>query len=136
MDEDGDAHPKVKLAGAKTTWPGRKEIYRHPGWREDVILLEGEPEPEGYARLLRPVMRQGKLVPGSLPPLGEVWEHAQASMRALPEQYRALKDAPAYPVRFGEDVQALRAQAAREASVNLPDESAANTNGKARSKRG
>jgi nicotinate phosphoribosyltransferase len=134
VDEDGGAHPKVKLAGPKTTWPGRKEIYRHPGWREDVILLEGEPAPEGYTRLLRPVMRQGKLVPGSLPPLGEVWEHAQASLRALPEQYRALKDAATYPVRFGEDVQALRAQAAREASVNLPDESAANTNGKARTK--
>src|SRR5215831_8488119 len=59
MDEDGGAHPKVKLAGSKTTWPGRKEIYRHPGWREDVMLLEGEPAPEGYTRLLRPVMRQG-----------------------------------------------------------------------------
>ena len=136
MDEDGGAHPKVKLAGAKTTWPGRKEIYRHPEWHEDVILLEGEPEPEGYSRLLRPVMRQGRLVPGSLPPLSEVWEHAQANLRALPEQYRALKDAPAYPVRFGEDVQALRAEAAREASANLPDESAANTNGKRAAKRG
>ena len=135
VEEDGGAHPKVKLAGAKTTWPGRKEIYRHPEWREDVIQLEGEPGPEGYTRLLRPVMRQGKLVPGSLPPLGEVWEHAQASLRALPERYRALKDAPAYPVRFGEDVQALRAAAAREASVNLPDENAAPTNGKTRTKR-
>jgi nicotinate phosphoribosyltransferase len=86
VDEDGGAHPKVKLAGAKTTWPGRKEIYRHPQWREDVILLEDEPAPEGYTRLLRPVLRQGKLVPGSMPPLGEVWEHAQASLRALPEQ--------------------------------------------------
>ena len=135
VEDDGSAHPKVKLAGAKTTWPGRKEIYRHPEWREDVIQLEGEPGPEGYTRLLRPVMRQGKLVPGSLPPLGEVWEHAQASLRALPERYRALKDAPAYPVRFGEDVQALRAAAAREASVNLPDENAAPTNGKTRTKR-
>jgi nicotinate phosphoribosyltransferase len=80
-------------------------------------------------------MRQGKLVPGSLPPLSEVWEQAQASLRALPEQYRALKDAPAYPVRFGEDVQSLRADAAREASVNLPEDSAANTNGKTRTKR-
>ena len=100
-----------------------------------MILLEGEPEPEGYTRLLRPVMRQGKLVPGSLPPLGEVWEHAQASLRALPEQYRALKDAPAYPVRFGEDVQALRAEAAREASVNLPDDRATSTNGNTKLKR-
>ena len=47
VDEDGGAHPKLKLAGAKTTWPGRKEIYRHPEWHEDVIQLEDEPAPEG-----------------------------------------------------------------------------------------
>jgi nicotinate phosphoribosyltransferase len=136
VEEDGSQRPKVKLAGVKTTWPGRKEVYRHAEWREDVIQLEGEPAPEGYTRLLRPVMRQGKIVPGSLPPLSEVWEHAQANLRALPEQYRALKDAPTYPVRFGEDIQALRAEAAREASVNLPGDGEAATNSKARTRRG
>jgi nicotinate phosphoribosyltransferase len=136
VEEDGSQRPKVKLAGVKTTWPGRKEVYRHAEWREDVIQLEGEPAPEGYTRLLRPVMRQGKIVPGSLPPLGEVWEHAQANLRALPEQYRALKDAPMYPVRFGEDIQSLRAEAAREASVNLPGDGEAATNSKARTRRG
>jgi nicotinate phosphoribosyltransferase len=111
VDEDAIEHPKLKLAGSKTTWPGRKEVYRHPAWEEDVIQLEGEPAPEGYTRLLRPVMRAGRMVPGSLPPLSEVWELAQANLARLPERYRALIANEAYPVRFSAGLQRLRAEA-------------------------
>src|SRR5579864_4251698 len=89
-DEDGAEHPKLKLAAEKTTWPGRKAVYRHPQWEEDVVQLESEPAPPGYQRVLRPVMRQGRIIPGSLPPLSEIWELAQANLRALPEPYHAL----------------------------------------------
>ncbi len=111
VDEDAIEHPKLKLAGSKTTWPGRKEVYRHPAWEEDVIQLEGEPAPEGYTRLLRPVMRAGRMVPGSLPPLSEVWELAQANLARLPERYRALIATKPYPVRFSAGLQRLRAEA-------------------------
>jgi nicotinate phosphoribosyltransferase len=111
VDGEGVEHPRLKLAGSKTTWPGRKEVYRQPAWKEDVIQLEGEPAPEGYLRLLRPVMRGGRLVPGSLPPLSEVWELAQANLAALPEPYRALKAGTPYPVRFSAGLQRLRAEA-------------------------
>jgi nicotinate phosphoribosyltransferase len=114
VDEEGTGHAKVKVAGTKSTWPGRKEIYRHPQWQEDVIQLEGEPPPDGYMRLLRPVMRQGRIVSGSLPPLGEIWELAQVSLHSLPERYHALQGAPAYPVRFSEGLQALRVAATQE----------------------
>lgn len=117
VDEDGVEHPKLKLAGAKTTWPGRKEIYRHPDWAEDIVQLEGEPAPEGYARLLRPVMRAGRMVPGSLPPLSEVWELAQANLAQLPDRYRALKAQEQYPVRFSAGLQRLRADATALAQV-------------------
>ena len=100
VDADGAGHAKMKLAGPKSTLPGRKEVYRHPHWKEDVIQLEGESAPPGYTRLLRPVMRQGRIVAGSLPPLGEVWEQAQANLAALPEPYRALIATEPYPVRF------------------------------------
>lgn len=108
---DGTEHPKLKLAGDKTTWPGRKEVYRHPHWEEDVVQLAAEPAPSGYTRLLRPVMRAGRVVPGSLPPLSEIWELAQANLRGLPDQYRALSVTTPYPVRFSEALQALRAEA-------------------------
>ena len=111
VEEDGNGHPKLKIAGSKTTWPGRKEVYRHPEWREDVIQLANEPAPAGYTRLLRPVMRQGRIIPGSLPPLSEVWELAQANLRSLPDAYRELTSAQPYPVRFSEALQALRTEA-------------------------
>src|SRR6185437_9979041 len=117
VGEDAVEHPKLKLAGSKTTWPGRKEVYRHPAWEEDVIQLEGEPAPEGYTRLLRPVMRAGRMVPGSLPPLSEVWELAQANLARLPERYRALIANEAYPVRFSAGLQRLRAEATAQAKA-------------------
>lgn len=127
VDEDAVEHPKLKLAGIKTTWPGRKEVYRHPVWEEDVIQLEGEPAPAGYARLLRPVMRAGRLVPGSLPPLSEVWELAQANLAKLPERYRALIAQEPYPVRFSAGLQRLQAEATAQAmaQANIQAEAAA-----------
>src|SRR5712692_10627144 len=113
VDEAGTEYPKVKTAGPKSTWPGKKEIYRHPNWEEDIIQLAHEPRPDNYQRLLRPVMRNGEMIPGSLPPLSEIRELAQQNLRALPVQYRALSIEQPYPVHFSEGLQALRKQAAQ-----------------------
>ena len=112
VDEDGTEHPTIKTAGPKSTWPGKKEVYRHPHWEEDVIQLAHEAQPEGYHRLLRPVMRKGEILPGSLPPLSEIRELAQYNLQQLPLQYRTLETPQVYPVRFSADLQALRQQAA------------------------
>jgi nicotinate phosphoribosyltransferase len=112
VDEDGTEHPTIKTAGAKSTWPGKKEIYRHPHWEEDVVQLTQEPHPEHYHRLLRPVMHNGQIIPGSLPPLSEIRELAQYNLQMLPEQYRTLEAPRPYPVRFSEGIQTLRKQAA------------------------
>ncbi len=111
VDETGTEHPKVKIAGAKSTWPGKKEVYRHPAWQEDVIQLAHEPRPQNYQRLLRPAMRNGEMVPGSLPPLSEIRELAQQNLRQLPDAYHALKVEAPYPVRISDGLQALRTQA-------------------------
>ncbi len=111
VDEAGDEFPKMKVAGEKSTWPGKKEIYRHPEWKEDVIQLAQEPHPPHYQRLLRPVMRNGEIIPGSLPPLSEIRELAQQNLASLPIQYRALTVDQPYPVRFSEGLQSLRKQA-------------------------
>ncbi len=111
VEEDGEERPKLKVAGDKTTWPGRKEVYRHPHWLEDVVQLEREPAPEGYTRLLRPVMRNGRIVPGSLPPLSEVWELAQANLHAMPAHLRVLKAEQPYPVRYSDALRAMRDEA-------------------------
>ncbi len=111
VDETGTEYPKVKIAGPKTTWPGKKEIYRHPQWEEDIVQLALEPRPDNYHRLLRPVMRNGEMIPGSLPPLSEIRELAQQNLKMLPGRYRALTVEQPYPVRFSEGLQALRRQA-------------------------
>lgn len=117
VDETGTEHPKVKIAGSKSTWPGKKELYRHPQWEEDVIQLAHEPRPENYQRLLRPVMRNGEMIPGSLPPLSEIRELAQQNLEQLPTHYRAFSVEEPYPVRFSEGLQALRTQAAQLVGV-------------------
>ena len=121
VEADGSEHPKLKVAGEKSTWPGRKEVYRHPEWQEDVIQLAQEPAPTGYLRLLRPVMRQGRIIPGSLPPLSEVWELAQATLRALPDRWRALRVDELYPVRFSEALQSMRAEASAANGTAQPE---------------
>ncbi|GER86049.1 nicotinate phosphoribosyltransferase [Dictyobacter vulcani] len=122
VDEIGTEYPKIKIAGAKSTWPGKKEIYRHPNWQEDVIQLSHEPRPDNYHRLLKPIMRNGEIVPGSLPPLSEIRELAQYNLNLLPEHYRQLTVEDPYPVRFSEGLQSLRKQAIEMVgSSNLND---------------
>jgi nicotinate phosphoribosyltransferase len=121
VDETGTEYPKVKIAGEKSTWPGKKEIYRHPQWKEDIIQLAHEPRPENYHRLLRPVMRNGEMIPGSLPPLSEIRELAQQNLSLLPSQYRALSAEQPYPVRFSPALQALRKQATQNAGKTTPE---------------
>ena len=119
VDEVGTETPKMKFAGDKSTWPGKKEIYRHPEWKEDVIQLAHELQPTGYHRILRPVMRNGEMIPGSLPPLSEIRELAQQNLASLPKEYRALAVEQPYPVRFSEGLQSLRKQAAQLVGKSL-----------------
>ena len=112
LDERGESRAIVKAAdAAKSTWPGRKELYRRAGFEGDVIQLSSEAPPPQAERVLRPVVVKGQVLPGSTPPLSEVWENAQANLRALPEQYKALTGAPTYPVEFSAALRALRAEA-------------------------
>ena len=43
--EGGDDPARIKLAGEKSTWPGRKLVYRIGEFEEDVIQLDDEPAP-------------------------------------------------------------------------------------------
>ena len=80
---DGTANPHeapIKVAGPKSTWPGKKQVSRIGEFREDVIHLEDEaPLPDGRS-LLQPVLRGGEFMPGVLPSLGEIRERAAASL--------------------------------------------------------
>lgn len=107
-EEAGIGEPKIKVAGPKSTWPGRKELYRVGRFERDWIGLENETPPARATRLLKPVLRAGSMIPGSLPPVSEIWELAQANLRELPDRYKTLEGAPAYPVEYSPSLIALR----------------------------
>ncbi|MGI9146323.1 MAG: nicotinate phosphoribosyltransferase [Chloroflexota bacterium] len=113
VDERG-GHAKVKVAGDKSTWPGIKEVYRIGHFVEDVIQLADEPKPAGSERLLKPVVLQGEVVPGSLPPLSEIWEFAQSNLRRLPDKHRQLEQPARYPVSLSEGIRRMRDRAIAE----------------------
>ena len=92
VDVEGNERPAIKLAGEKSTWPGKKEVYRLGDFAADVIQLATEPSPERGQRLLRPVIRNGEVLPGSSPPLSEIRELAEQNLRALPDEWKALRD--------------------------------------------
>ncbi|MFN0072883.1 MAG: nicotinate phosphoribosyltransferase [Chloroflexota bacterium] len=118
VDERGISFPKMKVAGEKSTWPGIKEVWRIGRFDEDIIQLAEEPKPSIEAeRLLKPVVLDGEVVPGSLPPLSEIWELAQYNLRMLPDRYRELNPKLPYPVRFSERLLRLR-ESVMDAQLN------------------
>jgi nicotinate phosphoribosyltransferase len=92
-------HPRRKRSESKSTWPGRKQVYRHfapdGAMSFDTVTLEGEFE-EG-SPLLEPVMRGGKRVREAVP-LAESRERAQRGLSMLPPALRSLDLAPPYRV--------------------------------------
>lgn len=102
--------PRIKLAGAKSTWPGRKQVYRVGSFAEDVIQAEEEPPPAASVPLLMPVIVDGVAVDGAVPPLAAVRERASAALAALPARYRRLEEPDPYLVRWSAVLEGLRAR--------------------------
>lgn len=120
QDPDGGERAKIKIAGPKTTVPGRKEVYRVGRFEEDIIQLADEPKPANSSRLLKPIVRGGEFLPGSVPPLSEIWEFAQTNLRLLPDVYKQLTGAPTYPVRLSPALRALQQEARQDHESGRP----------------
>lgn len=108
-DKHDTVDARMKIAGGKSTWPGRKSIYRVGEFDHDVISLDDEPAPADSRALLQPWMRQGELV-GPHPALSEIRDRALANLGALPDNLKALAITDPYDVRFSEKIQKLREQ--------------------------
>ncbi len=110
-----DARPVLKLSTGKSSWPGRKQLFRVKDSRGqaqgDTIGLRDEELPG--ERLLTKVMHDGKRVAGypSLPELREIFVREFA---ALPESVRALRQPSRFPVEFSAKLKSLREQIAEK----------------------
>jgi nicotinate phosphoribosyltransferase len=97
-----------KRSSGKSTWPGRKQVYRVNDsggrLRSDLVALVDE---QAQARaLLEYVMRSGLRVV-STPTLDSVRDHAASELAALPDAMRDPFRHVCYPVEISTSLQAL-----------------------------
>jgi nicotinate phosphoribosyltransferase len=108
--------PKRKLSEGKTTWPGRKQVWRsydNKG-RMSGDILSLETDVQSGEPLVVPVMRAGKRIM-SAPTLAAIRERAASDLARLPEPLRQLAPDSHYPVQIAEALLTLSREIDRAA---------------------
>jgi nicotinate phosphoribosyltransferase len=109
VEERGRAVPKFKASPGKSTYPGKKQVARDvAGGRmrgDRVLSLDAAARLPEETLLLRPVMRQGRVV-GDVS-LAAARERCRAELGRLPEALRGLAAADPYPVVVDPSLEAL-----------------------------
>lgn len=115
IDDDDQAteNARMKIAGSKSTWPGRKSVYRIGQFERDVITLSDEAAPNGGRPLLQPWMSDGELISPS-PSLDEIRDRALKNLHNLPQDLKSLEVSSPYEVEFSQGMHNLRASIERE----------------------
>ena len=100
--------PCRKRSIGKSTWPGRKQVWRRFDARGKALgdILGLLAEPAQGTPLLHPVMRSGRRVT-QLPTLAASRAHAQAQLLTLPAGLWQLDAAAAYPVDVSAELRQL-----------------------------
>lgn len=104
---DGAAPARIKLAGGKSTWPGRKMPYRIGNYERDLIALDSEPAPKHARALLTPWVMEGQMV-RRMPDLKEIRANALANLHAMPDGLKALMPSETYAVEWTQGIRKLR----------------------------
>jgi nicotinate phosphoribosyltransferase len=108
MNIDGSFSPIMKLSEGKVTLPGRKQVFRfkdeNGNFKKDIIALADE-KVKGEPLLVK-VMEKGKLI-YELPPLVELRAQASENLAKLPDKFKALMNAPEYPVHLSPKLEIL-----------------------------
>ena len=104
LESPSGTRPVFKLSEGKETRPYAKQVWRRRdeegGFVEDRVARDDEPaESREWEPLLEPVMRSGGLA-GPMPDLATVRQRASSQLESLPDRYKRLEGAAAYPVRF------------------------------------
>ena len=107
FDSDPDHPSRIKTAGSKSTWPGRKQVYRIDGFQHDLVALESESAPARGRALLEPIVLDGKRIMPEIS-VQEIRARAMASLDALPAFLRELAPAISYDVEMSAALLALR----------------------------
>jgi nicotinate phosphoribosyltransferase len=104
----------VKLSPGKHAYPGAKQIHRTfvgSTFAGDLVTAADEPA-SGSIPLLELVVSRGTRVEAP-EPLDGIRERSRATLAALPEPVKRLRDPDQYPVRFSEQLERRRQDASR-----------------------
>ena len=97
-----------KRSEGKATWPGRKQVYRYytndHKLERDSLTLETDTQ-TGEA-LIQPFMREGKRLIANIK-LADIQKQLLAALQQLPDSYRSLRKAPAFPVEVSRELRRL-----------------------------
>jgi nicotinate phosphoribosyltransferase len=119
MTSNGSFSPIMKLSRDKNTLPGRKQVYRFKNtdgcFEKDVIVLDNE-KMQGEP-LLKQVMKNGKIT-YKLPSLKAIRVNAAENLSKLPERYKALVNAPLYPVELSNNLHKLIKKLKQQLTMN------------------
>ncbi|MBK5915515.1 nicotinate phosphoribosyltransferase [Rhodocyclus purpureus] len=106
--QEYDGIARRKRSEGKSTWPGRKQVWRRFDAEGrmcgDTLALADEMG--GGTALLTPVMQAGRRLAPS-PPLAAVREFARAQLATLPPSLLALEPAPPWPLTVSEPLRRL-----------------------------
>lgn len=107
IDLPGENDARMKVAGDKSTWPGRKKVYRIGDFDHDEITLDREPAPSNGRLLLEPWMEGGELINPN-PSLEDIRSRTFENLQKLPHSLRELTVSEPYDVRFSAGIRQLR----------------------------
>ncbi len=110
IERKGEPRPTLKLSHGKTTYPGRKQVWRlansHGIYTHDVIhLVDDEGSDEGH-RLLDRVMVDGQRS-RIAPTLSSVQTTTRAQLNRLPAAVRDMQQGEQYPVHRSQGLKRL-----------------------------
>ncbi len=124
-EREGHVEYKTKLSEQKIHYPGRKRVFRFERdgqYDHDLIARAGERYPDAVP-LLHPVMEKGRRV-SARASLDELRGRTLANLEHFPERYKALRDAPPYPVEKSAALELLLGEV-RERYLRAPQASRA-----------
>ncbi|MFE7355314.1 nicotinate phosphoribosyltransferase [Streptomyces sp. NPDC057543] len=112
-----DSRPVMKLSSAKVTAPGRKQVYRRPGYADLIALVEEQPPPDGVP-LLESVMREGRRV-SERAELDTARQRFMADLAALPPRARTIREPTAPKAELSGRLSSLAVDVRRYIEKNL-----------------
>jgi len=102
--------PRMKNSPGKQSFPGRKQVYRQLGTDGFINrdILAGREEVFDGESLLKPVMKDGRIIEGAIPSLDDQVAVAKQRTQTLPAQFRSLKPVKENPVVISDFLRALQ----------------------------